>query len=55
MEEVEEEEEAVLLEEDNMEAGPQMELKRTEGEVRVDVADGCPAGAPHAPDEEQAG
>ncbi|XP_056294700.1 F-box only protein 38 [Pseudoliparis swirei] len=54
MEEVEEEE-AVLLEEDNMEAGPQMELKRTEGEVRVDVADGCPAGAPHAPDEEQAG
>ncbi|TNN47001.1 F-box only protein 38 [Liparis tanakae] len=55
MEEVEEEEEAVLLEEENMEAGPQMELKRTEGEVRVDVADGCPAGAPHAPDEEQAG
>ncbi|XP_031734284.1 F-box only protein 38 [Anarrhichthys ocellatus] len=58
--EEEEGEEEVMLEQESMEAGPQIELKGAEGEVRAEGADvapgpSCPAGAPQPPDEEQAG
>lgn len=50
----------VMLEEENMGADPQIELKGAEEEVRVEEADvspgpSRPAGTPQAPDEEQAG
>ncbi|XP_078117168.1 F-box only protein 38 [Sander vitreus] len=58
--EEEEDEEEVMLEEENMEAEPQMDLKGAEGEVRAEQADVAPgpsrpAGTPRPPDEEQAG
>ncbi|XP_059202529.1 F-box only protein 38 [Centropristis striata] len=58
--EEEEEEEEVMLEEENIEPEPQIELKGAEGEVRgkeADVTPGPsrPAGTPQPPDEEQAG
>ena len=58
--EEEEEEEEMILEEDNMEAEPQMEVKVAEGGLRVDEADiapgnSCPAGTLQPLDEEQAG
>lgn len=56
----EEEEEEVMLEEENMEAEPQMELKGAEEEVKMEEADISPgpsrlAGTTQPPDEEQAG
>lgn len=50
-------EEEVILEQDNREAGPQLEMKGAEEEARADVAPGPsrPAGASQPPDEEQAG
>lgn len=53
--EEDEEEEEVMLEEENMEAESQMELKGEEQEVRVDKGASRPAGTPQPPDEEQAG
>ncbi|KAA8579279.1 hypothetical protein FQN60_009104 [Etheostoma spectabile] len=58
--EEEEEEDEVMLEEENVEAEPQIDLKGAEGEVRAEqagVAPGLshPAGTPQPPDEEQAG
>ncbi|XP_060935562.1 F-box only protein 38 [Limanda limanda] len=58
--EEEEEEEEMILEEDNMEAEPQIEVKVEEGGLRVDEADiaprnTCPAGTLQPLDEEQAG
>uniref|UniRef100_UPI003AAF0E15 F-box only protein 38 n=2 Tax=Centroberyx TaxID=88664 RepID=UPI003AAF0E15 len=60
MEDEEEEEEEVILEEENIEAEPQMELEGGEEEVKVeelDIAPGTshPTEAPSPPDEEQAG
>ena len=58
--EEEEDEEEVMLEEENVEAEPQMDLKGAEGEVSAEQADVAPgpsrpAGTPQPPDEEQAG
>lgn len=50
----EEEVEEVMLEEENMEAELQIELKGAEGEVRVEEAEVAP-GPSRPPDEEQAG
>jgi len=60
MEDEEEEEEEVMLEEENMEAEHQMELKGAQGEVRAEGADAAPgpsrlAETPQRPDQEQAG
>lgn len=59
MEEEEEGEEEVMLEEGNMEAEPQIELKGAEEEVSVEEADVAPGPSRPAgterPDEEQAG
>ncbi|KAL6118047.1 fbxo38 [Pungitius sinensis] len=46
-------EEEVMLEQDNREAGPQLEMKGAEEEARADVATG--PSRPQPPDEEQAG
>ena len=59
-EEEEEEEEEVMLEEENLEAEPQIELKGADEEVRVEEADASPgpsrpAATTQPPDEEQAG
>nr|XP_046262432.1 F-box only protein 38 [Scatophagus argus] len=58
-EEGDEEEEEVMVEEENMEAEPQMELKGAEEEVRAGEADMSPGpsrpAATQPPDEEQAG
>lgn len=58
--EEEEEEEEVMLEEENIEVEPQIELKAAEEDVRVEEAASSPgrcrsAGAVQPPDEEQAG
>ncbi|XP_029368348.1 F-box only protein 38 isoform X2 [Echeneis naucrates] len=59
-EEDEEEEEEVILEEENMDAEPQIELEGAEGGVRLEETDLVPgarrpSGTPQPPDEEQAG
>lgn len=51
---MENEEEEVILEEEDMEADPQIELKGAE-EADVSPGPSRPAGTPQPPDEEQAG
>ncbi|KAK2849592.1 hypothetical protein Q5P01_009426 [Channa striata] len=58
--EEDEEEDGVILEEENVNIEPQIELKGAEGEVKGEQAGmvpgcSCPAGIPQSPDEEQAG